>query len=135
MKFLSGMKRVGLCALVVAAVGQTLSARDSHPTNASGEIFATSPADGGRLVIRRSPSLGHDVSMSIYIDGKPAGTLVRAHTYDRYITPGTHILSASPDSALARWQGTLNVRVGETNTYTASVSVDKLVLTPASALR
>ena len=135
MKFPIGLKRFGLCLLFLAATGQSLSARESHPTNASNEIFATSPANGGRLVIRRSPALGHNVSMSIYIDGRPAGTLVRARTYDRYITPGPHILTLSPDSALSRWQGTLNIRAGETSTYTASVSVDRLVLTPAVALR
>lgn len=135
MKFLSGIKRVGLCVVLVVAAATTLSARERYPSYAGDEIFASGPANGGRLVIRRSPALGHNVSMSIYIDGRPAGTLVRARTFDEYITPGRHVLSVRPTSVLGRWRETLDIRPGETYTYTATVNVDRLVLTPAHVLR
>ena len=124
---------LALGALLLASANQSVDARENHPSNPSGAIFATSAADGGRLFIRRSPSLGVNVTMTLMIDGKIAGTLVRGKTYDRYITPGRHILTASPSGTGGDYQGILEVRVGETYSYTASYNVNKLILTPMSA--
>jgi len=125
--------RLAICALLIASGSQSVNARDDNSSNPSGAIFATSAADGGRLFIRRSPTLGSNVTISLWIDGKVAGTLVRNRNYDRYITPGRHILTASPTNG-GEWRGVLDVRRGETYSYTASYS-DKLVLTPMSASR
>jgi len=94
-----------------------------------------SAADNGRLVIRRSPVLGHNVRIDLTIDGKSAGTLGRGRTYDMAITPGRHTLTASPSRSGEAWHGTLEVRPGETYTYTASFNVDKLVLTLVKSSR
>jgi hypothetical protein len=85
-------------------------------------------------VIRRSPLLGDNVSIAISIDGKPAGSM-RGRTYDRYIAPGRHTLTASPDRAGGKWEGTLEVKVGETYSYSASSNNDKVVLTRLSGSR
>jgi hypothetical protein len=114
--------RGAVCALVVVAA-QSLFASDA--------IFATSAADGGRLVIKRSPVMADNASVTIMIDGKPAGTLSRNRGYDRYIKPGRHALTASPNRSGDPWHGTLDVKVGGTYTYTASYNVHKVVLTPA----
>lgn len=127
--------RLAICGLLIASANQSVNAKESNSPRSSGAIFATSAAEGGRLVIRRSPTLGDNVAISILIDGKPAGTLVRARTYDRYITPGRHTLTASPTRSRDDWQGTLNVRAGETYSYTASYNVNRLVLTPVSGSR
>jgi hypothetical protein len=126
--------RLALCALLIASANQSASARENNSSNPSGAIFATSAADGGRLFIRRSPVLGSNVTISLMIDGKVAGTLVQSRTYDRYITPGRHILTASPTNGSA-WQGILNVRPGETYSYTASYNVNRIVLTPVNGSR
>src|SRR3977135_3509398 len=89
--------RLALCACLIASANQSVKARESNSSNPSGAIFATSAADGGRLFIRRSPALGDNVAIVLTIDGKPAGTLVRGRTSDRYITPGRHLLIASPN--------------------------------------
>ena len=123
--------RLALCALLIASANQSVRARESNSSNPSGAIFATSAADGGRLVIRRSPVLGHNVRITLTIDGQLAGTLVRGHTFDRYITPGRHVLAASPNRSGDPWKGTLDVRPGKTYSYTASFNVDRLALTPA----
>jgi hypothetical protein len=125
--------RVTICALLIVNANQGVNARENDSSNQSGAIFATSAADGGRLVIQRSPLLGYNVTIALTIDGKPAGGLVR-RTYDRYIAPGRHSLAASPTSGGA-WEGTLNVRPGETYSYSASYNVNKLVLTPVSGSR
>ncbi len=124
--------RLTIGGLLLASASQSVKARENDPSNGSGAIFATSAANGGRLYIQRSPSLGANVSISLTIDGKTAGTLVRHRTYDKYITPGRHTLTASPNRAGTPWHGTLDVRAGETYSYTASYNVNKLVLTPAT---
>lgn len=125
--------RVAICALLIASANQGVRARDNNSPKQSGAIFATSAADGGRLVIRRSPLLGYNVTVALTIDGKPAGDLLRS-SYDRYITPGRHSLTAHPTSG-GEWQGTLDVRLGETYSYSASYNLNRLVLTPVSGSR
>jgi hypothetical protein len=121
--------RLAICALLIASANQSVNARENKPSNPSGAIFATSAADGGRVFIRRSPLLGDNVTISVMIDGKVAGTLVRSRNFDRYITPGSHILTASATTG-GTWKATLNVRPGETYSYSASFNVNKIVLTP-----
>jgi hypothetical protein len=75
--------------------------------------------------------MGDNAAVTIMIDGKPAGTVSRNRGYDRYIAPGRHTLTAAPNRSGDPWHGTLNVRVGETYSYTASYNVNKVVLTPA----
>lgn len=99
-------------------------------TSANGEIFAKPAAEGGRLLITRSPTMGRNVTIMLTIDGKPAGSLTWGRTYDRFITPGSHVLIASPSRTGRAWQATLDVRAGQTYSYSAAYNVDKLVLTP-----
>ena len=133
LNFSAPVLRLAIAAVLIASATQSANARDKNPPNPSGAIFATSAADGGRLVINRSPVLGSNVTISLWIDGKVAGTLVWHRTYDRYITPGRHILIASPTNG-GEWRGVLDVRRGETYSYTASYG-DKLLLTPMKASR
>jgi hypothetical protein len=120
--------RLAICALLVASANQSVKAAEPKPSKPSGATFATSAADGGRLFIRRAPLLGENVTISVMIDGKVAGTLVKGRNFDRYIAPGHHPLTASA-SAGSTWQGTLDVRVGETYSYSASYNVNRIVLT------
>lgn len=115
-------------ALIVIGASSAAHAADKKTTPRSNSIFATGPADGGRLIIKRSPVLGYNVSISVWIDGKVAGTLARAQTFDRYITPGRHVLHAAPTNMGSDWTGTLDVRAGQTKVLIASYSVGRLVL-------
>ena len=115
---------------VLVASARDLKARENNASTGSGAIFATTAADGGRLFIKRSPVLGANVAIAVRIDGKPAGTLMRGHTYDRYITPGRHVVTLSPNRLIDPWHTTLDVRAGETYSYIASYNGGKLVLTP-----
>jgi hypothetical protein len=126
--------RLAICALLIASANPSANARESKSPNPSGGIFATSAADGGRLIIRRSPVLGDNVTVSLRIDGKVAGTLVKDRNFDKYIAPGSHILTASPTGG-GGWKGTLNVRLGETYSYSASYNVNGIVLTLLSGSR
>jgi hypothetical protein len=128
LRFPVSVLRLAMCAVLVVSASQSVNAHESK----SGAIFATSAAGGGRLIIRRSPTLGHNMAVSLTIDGQLAGTISRGRTYDRYLTPGRHVLIASPNRLRGEWQGILDVRRGETYSYTVSYS-KKLVLTPESA--
>jgi hypothetical protein len=119
-----------LCVLLVASVPQIVRARDNKPAPANGSVFATSGADGGRLVVMRSPTLGRNVSFAIAVDGKPAGSLSVGRNVDRYITPGRHVVTAWATSTDSSWSATLEVRAGETYSYSASYNVNQPVLTP-----
>jgi len=108
--------------LFIASAPQNLQASDS--------IFAKTAADGGRLVITRSPTMGRNVTVNLTIDGKPAGSLTWGRTYDRFITPGRHTLTATPSRTGGAWHGKLDVRAGQTYSYSAAYSVNEVVLTP-----
>src|SRR3954470_8393249 len=109
--------RITICALFIAGAQLSLA------------------ADGGHLVIKRSPTLAHNLAVTITIDGKLAGTLTRGRTFETPLAPGKHMLTASPGRGRSPWHGTLNVRAGETYTYTASYNVSELVLTPGTTSR
>ena len=115
--------RSGKTLLLIAVIGAVL-----FPCS------ATSSADDGRLVIKRSATLGQNVAVSIMIDGKPAGTLRRGQTYEKYLTSGPHTLMASASQSVP-WHATLNVRGGDSYFYTASFNTDKIVLTAAPVSR
>ena len=125
--------RLAICALLLTTASQSVNAREAKSSSPSSPT-ATSAADG-RLVIKRSPLLGLNVSIALTIDGKRAGTLVRGQIYDRPITAGRHVLIASYSGSGEVWQATLDVRPGETYSYSASYNVNRLVLTPLPGSR
>lgn len=122
--------RLLISILLIVSAAQTLQARDQDSSADRGAIFANTASEGGRLLIARAPTLGRNVTITLKIDGKLAGSLGWGRTYDRYITPGRHILTASATRTSGAWQATLDVRPGQTYSYSAAYSVDKLVLTP-----
>ena len=103
-------------AITVFAIA-TLPAKEK----ASGSVFATGTKDGGRLVIKRAPSLGNRLIVAIKIDGESA-SIGYGHTYRAYLRPGHHTLSViatpKPQNAEA-WEMSLNVEAGQTYTFTA----------------
>jgi hypothetical protein len=127
------LPRLIVCALFMTGMTCLAEARDTRPANQTNGIFAHSLSDGGRLIIRRSPVLGYNVAISLYIDGQVAGTLVRARVFDEYITPGRHTIVAVPGGIPGgpgdRFVAKLDVRTGQTFTYIASYNVNRLLLT------
>ena len=128
--------RLAICALLIASANQSVNARESKSSNPSGAIFATSAADGGRLVIKRSPVLGYNVSDFPH-DRRQARRNARAGPHLRQVhyarSPYFDRVSQSLGGDMA--DGTLDVRPGETYSYTASYNVNKLVLTPMTGSR
>jgi hypothetical protein len=93
------------------------------------QSLANSATQAGRLVISRSPTLGRNVTITLKIDGKLVGSIGSGRTYDQPIASGRHVLNASATRTAGSWQATLDVHAGQTYSYSAAYSVDKLVLT------
>ena len=116
-----------LCGLFLAVTSKTASA-SQKPSAAPGAIFATDASNGARVIIKRSPILGDNVSITVKIDGIAAGALVRGRTFDRYVVPGHHVMVASPNRLGYPWRETLDLHAGETHVFVAKYNVDRLYL-------
>jgi|ERR1043166_1584047 hypothetical protein len=122
---------VGALAIIITAFAIT-SVAAKEKSSGSDSVFATGMKDGGRLVIKRSPSLGNRLIVALKIDGVSV-SIAYGHTYRAYLRPGHHTLSVMatprPQNAEA-WQMSLDVQAGQTYTFTAqSGGKRQLVLT------
>jgi hypothetical protein len=124
-----------LSAVLIVTANRSLNARETKVSIDSNVIFAATAGDGGLLVIRRSPVLGSNVTVTVTIDGKPVGIVRRGQIYERFLTTGRHVLLVSPNALGDPWRATLDVRAGETYSYTVSYRNDGLMLTPAASSR
>ena len=118
-------------AMLFAGANQVVKAADRQFTRHADAIFATGLADGGRLIIKPSPTLGYDVGIVITIDGKISGSVVRGQNHERYISPGRHLVVATPNHLGDDWRVTLDVRRGQTYCYVVSYSNREAWLVPA----
>jgi len=127
---------LAICAWLVAGATQVASAADSKPApQQTGAIFATSLADGGRLVISGSPVLGQNVAMTIKIDDQIVGTLMHGRTFDKYMAPGRHVVTVVPNRLLGNWVATLDVRAGQTFSYVVKANTKAIYLVPSAQPR
>ena len=118
--------------MLFAGANQVVKAADRQFTSRADAIFATRLADGGRLIIKPSPTLQNDVGITVTIDGRLSGSLVRGTTnYESYISPGRHVVVAAPYHLGDDWRVTLDVRRGQTYCYVASYGVRQAWLEPA----
>ena len=118
-------------ALLLSTVATSPVAGKEKPTG-SDSVFATGMKDGGRLIVKRSPSLGNRLIVDLRIDGESA-SIGYGHTYRAYLRPGRHTLSviATPKPQnVSRWEMSLDVQAGQTYTFTAQSGPKRqLVLT------
>lgn len=112
------MKRLTFALLQIVAVSLL----------ASTALGASAPSTSGRLIIKRSATMGRDVSVTIKIDGKLAGPVAYKRTFETQLAPGPHTITASPNRLGTPWHGTLEVRPNQTYTYTAYWTSGKLTL-------
>ena len=115
-------KLSGVSALTILITAITIASLPAAEKKAgSDSVFATGMKDGGRLVIKRSPTLGNRLIVALKIDGAPA-SIGYGHTYRVYLRPGHHTLSVlatpRPQNAKA-WEMSLDVKAGQTYTFTA----------------
>jgi hypothetical protein len=135
------MKRVNFVVLVLTA-GALLfasanqsAARQSQYSRSSDATFASSLADGGRIRMKHSPTVGINIPIAIRIDGVQAGVFAKGHVYERYLAPGRHTIQASrPSRPSDSWNGTLDVRPGATYSFVVYCTPAHVILQPVGRI-
>ena len=115
------LKINAVSALTIAFITFAITTAAAKEKMSSGSVFATGMKDGGRLVIKRAPSLGNRLVVAVKIDGASA-SIGYGHTYRAYVRPGRHTLSimATPKPQnMEPWEMSLDVQTGQTYTFTA----------------
>src|SRR5258705_13707812 len=89
------------------------------------------PPNSGHVLIYRVPNFGSNLSLVVSVDGKDVGSFTEGRNYDGYLSAGQHHITArvAPFQA-GKHPGrkTINVKAGQTYSYTAAWSGGNLVL-------
>src|SRR2546423_4253454 len=98
----------------------------------TGPGAATAPTpNSGHVLIYRVANFGTDLSLVVSVDGKDVGSFTEGRNYSGYLSAGQHRLTARVDPNRAGTgpaRKTLTVQAGQTYSYTAAWSGQKLVL-------
>ena len=87
----------------------------------------------GILRMKHSPVLGINIPIAVRIDGMQAGAFAKGHVYERHLTPGRHRIRASrPGRESDSWNGTLDVRAGETYSFVVKCTPNQVHLVPVN---
>jgi len=99
-------------------------------TNQPGAATAP-PPNSGHVIINRVANFGSNLSLVVSVDGKDVGSFTEGRNYDGYLPAGQHTLTARCDpnpGGKGPARKTLTVQAGQTYSYTAAWSGEKLVL-------
>ncbi|MDB6146850.1 MAG: hypothetical protein JWO45_514 [Spartobacteria bacterium] len=83
--------------------------------------------------MRRTPGLGNDVFVNLWIDGVPVRGMGYGQSYEGFLRPGPHTVAVmvSPKPIdKDPWKMTLDVKAGATYSFTAASYAGHLVLKP-----
>jgi len=89
------------------------------------------PPNSGLVLIYRVANFGSDLSLVVSVDGKDVGSFTEGRNYSGYLSAGQHRLTARVDpnpGGKRPGRKTLTVQAGQTYSYTAAWSGQKLVL-------
>ncbi len=98
---------------------------------ATNQATAPIPANSGHLIVTRVANFGTDLSLVLSVDGKDVGSFTEGRQYSGYLPAGQHVITArvAPFQAGKRpGRKTINVKAGQTYSYTAAWSGGNLVL-------
>ena len=98
---------------------------------ATNQATAPAPANSGHLIVTRVANFGTDLSLVLSVDGKDVGSFTEGRQYSGYLPAGQHVITArvAPFQAGKRpGRKTINVKAGQTYSYTAAWSGGNLVL-------
>ena len=114
------------CLLFLSIYGtsQAMSseAQSRRRVAVAGSASAQPVRDDARLIIRRIPNLGYNVIVDLYVDGVAVPPIGYGRTYEGFLPSGRHVLSVLPTPSpkwSTPWQMTLDVRKGQTYSFTA----------------
>jgi hypothetical protein len=89
------------------------------------------PPNSGHLIVTRVANFGSDLSLVVSVDGKDVGSFTEGRNYSGYLPAGQHVITARVDpnpGGKRPARKTLSVQAGQTYSYTAAWSGEKLVL-------
>ena len=125
------MKRVNSSLVVIVVTACALLFTSANLSAA--RQFEYSRSSDGRLRMKHSPVLGINIPIAVWIDGMPAGSFGKGHVFERYLTPGRHVLyAARPGRLYDSWHGTLDVRPGRTYSFVVKCTPNQVILKPVS---
>jgi len=117
-----------ICILTLACAGIFLVGCE---TTQSGAAAAPPPPNSARLLVNRVANFGSDLVLILSVDGKDVGSFTEGRSYSGYLSPGKHVITARVDPNLGGIrpaQKTLNVKAGQTYSYTAGQSGGNMTL-------
>jgi len=121
------MKRYSSIIYIVSLVGAGLIFTGCATNQATAPI----PANSGHLIVTRVANFGADLGLVLSVDGKDVGSFTEGAQYSGYLSAGQHRLTARVDpnrTGTAPARKTVTVQAGQTYSYTAAWSGQKLVL-------
>ncbi len=129
----------GLLFVSSYTVSQAMSS-DAHSRHFVRErpTYWQPAGEPARLIIRRSPDLGNNIIVALFIDGVGVPGMGYGRTSTGFLRPGRHILSVLPTPApkwTIPWDMVLDVRRGRTYRFTVMGDHSGyLILVPRSGL-
>ena len=85
--------------------------------------------------MKHSPTLGINIPIDVWIDGRHAEAFARGHVFERSLSPGRHDLYASRPGQLSNsFYGTLDVQPGETYSFVVKATPNQIYLVPVGRI-
>jgi hypothetical protein len=116
-----------ICILSLACAGIILSGCETTQSGAA----SAPPPNSARLLINRVANFGSDLSLVVSVDGKDVGSFTEGRNYSGYLPAGQHVITARVDpnqTGAAPARKTLNVKAGQTYSFTAGLSGGNMTL-------
>jgi hypothetical protein len=118
-----------ICILTLACIGMALVSCETTQSGAA--AAAPPPPNSARLLVNRVANFGSNLSLVLSVDGKDVGSFTEGNGYSGYLSPGQHTIVARVDpnqGGVPPARKTLNVKAGETYSFTAGMSGGNMTL-------
>lgn len=123
------MKRINWAVMIFTVVCGLIAA-SAMPAFAGPSEYYSRGAQG-TLRMKHSVTLGINIPIDVWIDGKHAEAFTRGHVFERQLSPGRHDLYASrPGQLYSSFYGTLDVQPGVTYSFVVKSTPNQIYLVP-----
>lgn len=122
------MSKLNSVIVVLVLIAGTLFFASANKTTA-GESY--SRGANGVLRMKHSVTLGINIPIDVWIDGRHAEAFTRGHVFHRELSPGRHDLyAARPGQLYSSFYGTLDVQPGVTYSFVVKSTPNQIYLVP-----
>ena len=118
-----------LLGMACACLALAACTTNQSGTSSTGTSTASSTS-GGRLIVHRSPTFGGGF-LTLTLDGNQVANVALGRTYDAYVSPGQHVLTAvhTPNiSAQIPASVTFTAEIGKTVSFIGQWQDDDVIL-------